>query len=153
MTEDLDKLMEVMSAAFDPNFGEAWTRRQVEDALLFGHTYYNLVAADGSWPDLETPAVGFTLSRLGFGEEELLLLGVSPEYRHKGLARNLLMKLSDSANKRGAMRLLLEMRKGNSAEKLYRAFGFYQIGERPEYYRFKNGERVNALTFAYDIKI
>ena len=30
--DDLDRLMAVMNTAFDPTFGEAWTRRQVEDA-------------------------------------------------------------------------------------------------------------------------
>lgn len=151
MTEDLDKLMEVMTAAFDPLYGEAWTRRQVEDALLFGHTYYSLVDARGNAPSAETPAAGFTLSRHGFAEEELLLLAVIPQERKKGLGKILLELLSDSAKHRGAQRLLLEMRKGNPAESLYSAFGFYQIGERPDYYRLLSGERVNAITFARDL--
>ncbi len=153
MTEDLDKLMEVMNAAFDPEYGEAWTRRQVEDALIFGHTYYKLIAPDGTPPSGVTPAAGFTLSRHGFGEEELLLLGVSPEQRRIGLGKSLLETLSKDASKRGATRLLLEMRRGNSAESLYRSFGFYQIGERPAYYKLKSGQRVDAITFALDLKI
>ena len=32
--DDIDRLMAIMQAAFDPAYGEAWTRRQVEDALL-----------------------------------------------------------------------------------------------------------------------
>ena len=31
---DIDRIMEVMALAFDPAFGEAWTRRQVVDALM-----------------------------------------------------------------------------------------------------------------------
>ena len=37
--DDLDRLRAVMTAAFDPAFGEAWTRRQVEDALLIGNCH------------------------------------------------------------------------------------------------------------------
>jgi ribosomal-protein-alanine N-acetyltransferase len=36
MTDHIDRLMAVMDAAFDPFFQEAWTRRQVEDALVTG---------------------------------------------------------------------------------------------------------------------
>jgi len=32
--DDVDRIMAVMHAAFPPDFGEAWTRRQVEDAQL-----------------------------------------------------------------------------------------------------------------------
>ena len=39
--------MAVMNAAFDPAFGEAWNRRQVEDALLLGQSHYALLAAHG----------------------------------------------------------------------------------------------------------
>ena len=40
------------------------------------------------------------------------------------------------------------MRRGNSAEKLYRAQGFAEIGLRPNYYRTSTGNRLDALTFA-----
>ena len=50
MIDDLDRIMAVMEAAFDPEYGEAWTRRQVGDALTFSNTYYLLAGADGSAP-------------------------------------------------------------------------------------------------------
>ena len=151
MNDDVDQLMAVMSAAFDPFWGEAWNRRQVEDALKLGNTHYLLISASGERVDNGSIAAGFFLSRTGFEEEELLLLGVSPEYRNRGLGRSLLNFLGSSARRRGAKRLLLEMRKGNPAESLYRAFGFYVIGERSDYYRCFDGQRVDAITFACDI--
>ena len=60
-------------------------------------------------------------------------------------------QFTQQAKDRGATRLLLEMRHGNPAEKLYRANGFTQIGERPNYYRAANGARIDALTFAYEL--
>jgi [ribosomal protein S18]-alanine N-acetyltransferase len=146
--DDLDRIMAVMQAAFDPAFGEAWTRRQVEDSLLLGTCHYLLIGADGSAPEPGEEAAGFALSRQGFEEEELLLFAVRPEYRGRGIGRALLSRFAESARERGATRLLLEMRRGNSAEYLYRSFGFEPIGLRRDYYRQADGSRVDAITFA-----
>jgi ribosomal-protein-alanine N-acetyltransferase len=146
--DDIDRIMAVMAIAFDPEYGEAWTRRQVQDALLFGNCYYGLIDAAGTAPSEDGAAAGFSLSRYGFEEEELLLFAVAPDHRRKGLGKLMLGQLSEAARARGARRLLLEMRRGNPAESLYRAFGFYPIGERPNYYRTATGERIDAITFA-----
>ena len=151
MIDDLDRIMAVMQAAFDPAFGEAWTRRQVEDSLLLGNCHYLLIAADGAEPSPGEDAAGFALSRHGFEEEELLLFAVRPEHRGRGIGRALLARFADSARKRGAARLLLEMRRGNTAEYLYRSFGFEPIGLRPDYYRQADGSRVDAITFAMNL--
>lgn len=151
MFDDLDRIMDVMGSAFDPAWGEAWNRRQVDDALAIGNCHYHLLSAQGLPVGEDEEAAGFSLSRTGYEEEELLLLGVKPEYRRLGLGRTLLDELRLSASSRGAKRLLLEMRKGNPAEFLYSGFGFYPIGERKDYYRLPNGERIDAITFACDI--
>ncbi len=149
--DDLDRLMAVMDAAFDPKYGEAWNRKQVEDSLLFGRNHYCLVneAGDPASPGQE--AAGFFLSRTGFQEEELLLLAVSPQFRCRGLGRILLGELSRAAKARGAQRIFLEMRRANPAEALYRSFGFAPVGERRDYYRMRNGERIDAITFALEL--
>lgn len=150
--DDVDRIMAVMQAAFAPEFGEAWTRRQVEDALLVGNCFHALIAADGRAPSAGEPAAGFFLSRYGFEEEELLLLAVDPVHRRKGLAGRLLDQLVHDAARRGANRLLLEMRRGNPAESLYRSHGFMPIGERINYYRTPNGDRLDAVTFSREIR-
>ena len=142
--DDLDRIMAVMAAAFDPVFGEAWNRRQVEDALILGKCHYGLVPADGD-------CAGFYLSRFAFDEEELLLLGVIPLRRGRGYGARLLEQFTDGARSRGARRVLLEMRRGNPAERLYLRYGFKQIGSRPNYYRGTNGVRIDALTFAFQL--
>lgn len=149
--DDLDRLLTVMDAAFDPAYGEAWTRRQVEDALLAGSTHYALIAATGQPPLEHEVAAGFFLSRTGFEEEELLLLGVAPQYRRLGLARTLLDWLIRDARTRSAARLLLEMREGNPAERLYSGIGFTRIGRRANYYRAPSGGRIDAITFSCPI--
>jgi [ribosomal protein S18]-alanine N-acetyltransferase len=149
--DDIDRLMAVMNAAFDPAFGEAWNRRQVEDALLIGHCHYGLLASHGGEPQRDEPAAAFFLSRHGFEEEELLLLAVDPAHRRKGLASKLLANFAAESRQRGARRLLLEMRDGNPADWLYRAHGFIPVGKRPEYYRTPSGERLDAVTFCLEL--
>lgn len=145
--DDIDKIMAVMQAAFDPAYGEAWSRRQVEDALLIGNGHYALIAAHGAEPAADEAAAGFFLTRHGVEEEELLLIGVDPSHRRRGLAALLLARLAIEAKARGALQLLLEMRRGNPAEALYLAHGFAPIGQRPNYYRTPNGERLDAVTY------
>jgi [ribosomal protein S18]-alanine N-acetyltransferase len=150
--DDLDRIMAVMAVAFDPAFGEAWTRRQVDDALVMGNCHYLLAGTDGNEPEPGAQTVGFSLSRCGYDEEELLLFAVHPEFRGRGIGRRLLSRFAAKAKERGAKRLLLEMRKGNPAEALYTEHGFAPIGERPNYYRGANGQRADAITFAAPCK-
>lgn len=148
MIDDIDRIMEVMTAAFDPLYGEAWTRRQVEDALLIGNCHYLLAGKSGDAPSHDEPTAGFALSRMGFGEEELLLFAVSPAFRRNGVGRAMLDRFVSAAHRRQVHTLFLEMRKGNPAEHLYRAFGFMPVGERPNYYRSQDGTRIDAITFS-----
>ncbi|MDD3798421.1 MAG: GNAT family N-acetyltransferase [Novosphingobium sp.] len=145
--DDIDRIMDIMAVAFDPAFGEAWTRRQVLDALAIGNCRYGLLDAEGLPPAEGIPAAGFFMSRTVLDESELLLLAVRPEMRRHGIGRKLLELFSEDAMRHGAIRLLLEMRDGNPAEFLYRDFGFTPIGRRPQYYKGANGQRTDALTF------
>ena len=145
--DDLDRIMAVMDAAFPPAFGEAWTRRQVEDALLLGGCHYQLIDAEGNPPIDGAPAAGFALLRTALDEEELLLLAVVPHMRRRGLGARLLGQVFDAARWRGTRQIMLEMRRGNTAESLYHQAGFVAIGMRPNYYRAADGSRIDALTF------
>ena len=148
MTDDLDRIMAVMEAAFDPAFGEAWTRRQVGDALVLPHTHYLLAGPDGQDPGDGEDAAGFVLSRAILNEEELLLIAVDPRYRGRGIGTALLGRFVAAARERGAARLFLEMREGNPAEALYRREGFAVVGRRHAYYRRGTGAPLDAITFA-----
>jgi len=152
MTDDIDRIMAVMEAAFDPAYGEAWNRRQVEDALAFRGTHYLLIGEDGEPPADQAPAAGFALSRNVAGEEELLLIAVRPELRGRGIGGALLSDFIAAARGRGATRLFLEMREGNPAESLYRRHGFDSIGRRRNYYRRGNGPALDAITFALETR-
>ncbi len=152
ITDAVDRIMAVMDVSFDPAFGEAWTRRQIEDALLIGSCHYLLCDAAGALAADHLPAAGFCLSRAGFEEEELLLFAVAPTLRRRGIGEKMLAAFASSARARGMNRLLLEMRCGNPAESLYRRFGFMPIGKRPNYYRAADGSRIDGITFACEFQ-
>ena len=138
--DDLDRIMQIMHAAFEPTYGEAWNRRQVSDALVTGNCHYALLEEAGQ-------PCGFTLSRHLLDEEELLLIAVHPHARRRGVALRLLENLFEAARHRGAERLFLEMRKNNPAVHLYEVAGFVPVGHRPDYYRDGHGGRIDAITF------
>lgn len=149
MNEDfdpVDAIMLVMHEAFDPAFGEAWTRRQISDALVLPNTYYRL-AVERSEAGQKREIQGFSLSRHSGCEEELLLIGVRPRFRKSGIGARLLRNFCTDAQSRGARDLFLEMRDGNCAEILYRSVGFTCVGRRKDYYRNAAYGPFDALTF------
>lgn len=151
----IDRIMVVMEAAFEPAYGEAWNRRQVSDALTFANTHALVVDGNGTpirddQAEAAEPA-GFVLTRHVLDEEELLLIAVTPKARLRGVGAALIEQLFAAALTRGTARIFLEMRRGNPAIHLYHKFGFEPIGERRNYYRMANGERVDAITFARSI--
>lgn len=137
--DDLDEVMRIMTAAFDPCFGEAWTRTQCAGILPLQGV--GLTIAEGD----EGPC-GFALVRRVADEAELLLLAVSPSKQRCGVGRALLRHFIDSARADGASRLHLEVRDGNPANALYLAHGFHPAGRRMAYYRGLGGERFDAIT-------
>lgn len=150
MTRDeVDQAMVIMEAAFDPAFGEAWNRRQLEDALLMPNTH--LVLSKQQSIEGENQSAGFALSRSVLDEEELLLIAVHPNARRRGIAKQLLRDLLASAATRGVTRVFLEMRDGNPAEELYRTFGFSPIGRRRGYYRSNRLSPIDAITFSREL--
>ena len=145
----VDAIMGVMDHAFDPDFGEAWNRNQVQDALLLPNTHAFLVDQNGQCPQ-QSGAIcaGFVLSRHAADEEELLLIAVRPDAQGSGLGKVLIEQLFQTAAKRGVTQIFLEMRRGNPAIHLYEKVGFKPIGERSNYYKKKDGTRIDAITFA-----
>lgn len=147
--DPVDAIMQVMESAFDPAFGEAWTRRQISDALVLPSTHYLLARPTGA---SESGGVaGFILSRHVLDEEEVLLIAIAPQFRRRGIGRQLLTKFIEQAKSRGVCRVFLEMRDGNPAEGLYSEVGFERIGLRKGYYRGAIGGPIDAITFGRDI--
>jgi len=130
----------LMQAAFDPRFGEAWTRNQCLGILAMPGVWLTLAYVDS------VPA-GFALSRIVMDEVELLLLATTPTLRRRGVGVALLRSVELRAREAGAHSLHLEVREGNDAIKLYRRTGLKKVGQRRDYYRGTAGQQFDALTF------
>ncbi|WP_174274325.1 GNAT family N-acetyltransferase [Sphingomonas bacterium] len=137
---DIDGVMPVMDAAFDPGFGEAWTRGQCLGILSLPDVWLTLARRE------DAGICGFTLARRTFDEAELLLLAVDPPARGRGIGRALVERCARDAAQRGALKLMLEMRDGNPAVALYEKAGFAIVGRRKAYYRGQAGRLHDALT-------
>lgn len=87
---------------------------------------------------------GFAVARrVAEGESELLNLAVDPAFRRRGIAGRLLREIAQSPS--GT--LWLEVRASNTAAReLYKAFGFKEIGKRPQYYQ-DSGESGIVMNF------
>lgn len=148
-----DAIMAVMERAFDPAFGEAWTRRQVSDALVLGTCHHALIDAQGTVGDSPGEScAGFYLSRIAHDEQELLLFAVVPELRRRRLGARLLEHFLERARELRMARVFLEVRDDNPARALYEAHGFRSVGRRPSYYRGKDGVRRDAISYALALR-
>ena len=141
---DLARGETIMAEAGDARFGEAGTRGQCLGILAMPGVWLTIASLDGK------PA-GFALSRAVADEAELLLLATRPSSRRRGVAAALLRAMIAQAQAGGAARVLLEVREGNEAVKLYVASGFSKVGERRNYYRGVSGQTYHALTYHRDI--
>jgi ribosomal-protein-alanine N-acetyltransferase len=136
---DLPRVMEIELAAYP----FPWTLAIFQDCLRVG--YY------GSVLELGREILGYSMLTAAVGEAHLLNLCVDPAWQRRGLGRILLEHAISWSHEAGAESLFLEVRPSNKAGiKLYRKYGFWVFGERPDYYRAENG-RENALVMKYDI--
>ena len=139
---DLDAVMDVMAAAFDPRFGEGWTRSQCAGILPLSGVVLMLAHDEGG--DVH----GFSLLRTVADEAELLLLAVTPQAQRRGVGTALLEHFIEHGRAGSARRLHLEVRDGNPAVAMYQGFGFRAEGRRRKYYSGRDGTHHDALTMA-----
>jgi ribosomal-protein-alanine N-acetyltransferase len=132
--------MAVMTKAFDPRFGEAWTAPQLRSMMSLPGSY--LVIGR-----LGERIIGFGLLRAIVQEAELLLLAVDPAERGTGHGRRILDRCLMVAERCGAETVFLEVRSGNPAVHLYGKAGFTQYNLRKGYYLGSDGMRHDAQSF------
>ena len=127
--EDAPRLSELEAALFA---GDAWSAELVHSELAAPWTYY-LVAEEAP-----VGIVGYAgVSVVAPGTPaDIQTIGLLPEWRRRGIGRELLLQLSAEAVRRGATESLLEVRADNvGAQALYRELGYESIALRPRYYQ------------------
>lgn len=79
--------------------------------------------------------VGYAGVLLAGDVTDILTLTVAPEFRRRGIARELLKRMIDWSRNQKVVAMMLEMREGNlEAEPLYLAYGFRKLSKRNDYY-------------------
>lgn len=99
--------------------------------------------------EADAPWQGVALADAGPDAADLLYVYVAASCRRQGLARRLLLGVSDHLRQETAVSsLFLEVRQGNrEAQRLYESLGMQRIGERRRYYA--DGE--DALVFRWEL--
>jgi [ribosomal protein S18]-alanine N-acetyltransferase len=138
---DIATIMPIMETAFDPRYGEAWSASQCMALLAMPGSQMLIAAHDDK-------AIGFVLSRWVVDEEELLMIGVSPQHHRSGVGSLLVGQLIKVAADAYRRKIFLEVRDGNPAQNFYARHGFEQCGRRKAYYSGSDGLRYDAITMA-----
>ncbi|MDH3239128.1 MAG: ribosomal protein S18-alanine N-acetyltransferase [Alphaproteobacteria bacterium] len=133
-------------------FDEPWSVFTVRQVLAMPGAFGFLAVEENS--GMADPGLlGFALGRSAAGECELLSLAVAARQRRRGIGNALLAAALDRARRDGVGRMFLEVAEDNAvAQRLYRAYGFRQVGRRPRYYRRPRGEAMAALTYAVSLQ-
>jgi ribosomal-protein-alanine N-acetyltransferase len=147
---DLGRLARLHQSCFD----DPWSRSDLAHLLALPGGFGVLARLfEGSLSGLDgMRGVGFALCRVVRDEGELLSIGVGPAYRRRSIGAVLLRNSMERCLQMGARIMFLEVATDNSsAQLLYQAFGFVEVGKREGYYLRPDGTRMSAYTMRCDL--
>lgn len=128
------------------------SRQEIEHGLSWSWTPDRIRAAIRSSNNVVLAVVqgrrlcGFALLQVVADKSHLCLLAVAPGLRRRGLARQLVTRLTDVSREHGCRKMQLEMRLLNlEARALYRTLGFRLISHIANYYENNESAAVMAL--------
>jgi [ribosomal protein S18]-alanine N-acetyltransferase len=122
------------------SFRTPWPAYAFEQELKGNRLAHYVVARAGD------RVVGFAGIWMMVDEAHITTFSVHPDWRRQQIGRQLLLSLVDLSETIGARRMTLEVRASNeSAQQLYRSFGFEVAGRRPRYYT-DDGEDALVMT-------
>lgn len=110
-------------------FADPWSEKSVASELTNPLSLW-LVALEGE------RVAGYVGSQTVLDETDMMNIAVHPDFRRRGLARELISALIAALQEKGSRCLTLEVRVSNTpARSLYEKMGFQQVGLRKNYYR------------------
>lgn len=123
--EHLDALAELERVCFS----QPWSREALADELENDSAYFFVAETGGE-------VSGYVGLMITAGQSYITNIAVFPKFRHMGIAKMLLNRLFNIAEKYGIEFISLEVRPTNTAAtKLYSLLGFEEIGLRKNFYR------------------
>jgi len=122
---DVDAVVAIETEAFS----SPWRRETFLD--LMDRPTLEILVLD----DARSGILGYAVLWCVMDQGELANVAVKPEHRQRGLGSYLLSRLLETGRERGIRTVFLEVRESNQAAlKLYRRFGFSEVGLRRGYY-------------------
>jgi [ribosomal protein S18]-alanine N-acetyltransferase len=138
---DAAALAEIHGASFHRGWGEGEFERMIAERNTLVHRLR-----------LGRKVVGFSVSRMGADEAEILSIAVAGTHRGRGLSNNLLLTHLGHLAGRGIRTVFLEVEENNQpARRLYQRAGFSVVGRRERYYQQGGTEALNALVMRRDL--
>jgi len=120
-------------------FPDAWDYRSIVD-LICTDGAMCFTACEGE------RVIAYVIGRLIAPEGEIYRVAVRSEYRQRGIAYRLLDYSVKTSRGKGLENLFLEVRSKNiPAIKLYRAYGFDEVGIRKNYYKDPTDDAIIML--------
>jgi ribosomal-protein-alanine N-acetyltransferase len=110
-------------------FSTPWSENSIRTELENPYSIW-LVALE------ETALAGYLGVQFGPDGGDIMTIATDPAFRGQGVGRLLLTTMTELLREKQLGYLTLEVRPSNEpALKLYTAFGFRQVGRRPNYYK------------------
>ena len=110
-------------------FADPWSEKSVASELDNKWALW-LVAVE------DVQVIGYIGSQTSIDETDVMNVAVHPDFRRRGIAESLIIRLVEELKNRGSHALMLEVRASNApAIALYEKLGFLQVGCRKNYYR------------------
>lgn len=135
----------LLSALHTACFANGWSAESFVSLLGMPGTF--ALVAGGS----PTPA-GFIVCRSAADECEIIVVGVLPDLRRRGIARTLVDAAVDALASEGIAVVHLEVAEDNvAARQLYACSGFQETGRRKAYYDVGDGKRTDAIVMSRTI--
>lgn len=126
---DLDGVMEVERLSYS----SPWRYEDFYREVVFNQLAFYFVAQIGE------AIAGFVGMWVIVDEAHITNIAVHPDFRRKKIGEKLLLFVLEEAKKRGARRVILEVRVSNyKAQNLYLKHDFRYAGVRKNYYRDNN---------------
>ncbi len=136
----LDSDLRAVFAIEEQVYPFGWTLKIFQDCLRVRYSCWVM--------EQDEELVGYAILSAAAGEAHILNIAIHPERQGRGLGRQMMHFLIDTAREHGADTVFLEVRPSNrSAVHLYDSMGFNQVGLRRDYYPASVG-REDAIIMA-----
>ncbi|MDA0338529.1 MAG: GNAT family N-acetyltransferase [Proteobacteria bacterium] len=128
---------------------ETWSEKAFSDVLRMPGAFCLIAQVE---TERGPSPIGFSICRVSGPDCELLSVGVVPDHRQSGTAKQLIARSIDHCTRAGVNILFLEVAEDNPvAQALYASLGFNQVGRRSGYYLRLDHRRVDALTMRLNL--